>query len=321
MKIVFNLKRHALDLDEFETLTRILGTISDGWHEWAGPSPTEPEFARYFATHPQYRELVTKSYSQAIAYSYGGRTIEVVTTGEHAEPDRGRYAFDRAFDYLAQPLRLLVENEIADGHFYLRYLLVVDPDLAGRFSGARPAVQFDQGGGKMEVMNLVQSRTARATENGLRLRLAVVVDSDSKYPGHKVGDTERLIRVCIAAQLPIHATRKRAQENYIPDDVFRAAAADDPNLLASVSYILSLSSPQRDHYPVKTGLSAAEVLADDERTLYQNLTFPSDVRPKVTRIAQYFREKWGGELVAAHLAARGCLQEFESLADFIRGEL
>ena len=320
MRLRFALSEINQESDHFEFITRIMGTIADGWHEWIDPPPDAPVFAAYFGTHRQYEELALKSFSQAVAYSNpDSRTVVIVAGEDEADFEADHYPLKRALDYLAQPLRILVENEVADGHFYLRYIRAVDPDLAKRFEEARPPAMFDQGGGKMEVVNLVTARVARATKDRLRIRLAVIVDSDSRYPGHLSAETLKLIKVCGVRHIPVHATWKRAQENYLPDGVFRSAAEYDPNLQNNVEFILALSPEQRNHYPIKSGLP--ENLSDGERNLYIGMAFPAGSKPKVHRIAEFFRTKCEFELELDDLVARSCLDEFQRITEFIRREL
>lgn len=308
------------EVDHFEFITRIIGTIADVWHEWADPSPDDKVFAAYFDKHPQYGELALKSFSQAVAYSNSNARTVVITAGvDQADVDTDCYSLNKALDYLAQPLRILVENEVADGHFYLRYIEVVDPTLASLFKEARPSIMFDQGGGNMEVAKLVENRVARAAKSKLRARLAVIADGDSKYPGHQPADTLRLTKVCEDRNVPIHTTRKRSLENYLPDEIFEAVVQLDSNLLISVEFILALGPEQRDHYPIKSGLS--EKLSDGERSLYADVPIPASVKPRVSRIEEFFRTKFQRELKLDHLTARRCFEEFRHIAEFIRKEL
>lgn len=320
MRLHFELAELGASGDSHEQLNRIVGTIADGWHEWSWPPPEDEIFSEYFATRPQHAELAMKSFGQAIAYPDSAtQTVFIVDHEVQGDTSENRYPLSRALDYLAQPLHILVENEVSDGHFYLRYIRVADPELADRFDQARAPVMFDQGGGNMEVLNLVGSRTARFAKYGLRPRLIVLVDSDARYPGHVPSETRRLMDACKERGIPVHASLKRSQENYIPDEALESCATADVNLRSSVDFILRLNATQRDHFPIKAGLP--EKLADGERNLYLDLPHQRGRNAKLKRAAEYFRVSWTQQLSYENLSARGCAEEIEQIAEFIRREL
>lgn len=309
-------------LGHFDLLARLIWTIADEWHEWHEPNPTEERFSEYFNRNPQHLELAAKSFANSQAYGNPhARIVTVTGTDEQARPTKGQYPLDMAFNFLSQPLRVLVENEISDGHFYITFLRVVDPDLAHLFTAVRPPIVFDQGGGNMEILNLIEHRVARASEHSMRPRLAVLADSDSRYPGHSPADTNRLVAACREHGIPVHVTKKRSQENYLPDAVFVEAAYIFSNLQTSVTFITSLSEAQRDHYPIKKGLAGG--LSDAESSLYSSVLPVADGESpmKVTRIAEYFRERYSGELALNHLNERSCDTEFHVIAELLRKEL
>lgn len=309
----------SLSDDDHQLLQRILGTIVDGWHDWAHPEPNDPVFGSYFSNNSLHYELAVKSYSRVTAYgNFDSRIVTIVPNDDSIDPALNHYPLKQAFDYLSQPLRILVENEISDGKFFRRLLSVVDPSLAETFDHARPRVSFDQGGGNSEIPKLIKERTAALSRHSVKPRLAVIADSDAKYPGHTPSDTQRLLDVCATHEIPCHVLEKRAIENYVPDIVLDTIATDRPGLNESVIFIKSLNPVQRDHYPMKTGLKAT--WTDGERRLYDRINYPS-YHPKLSSLIYFFFSHPEISLTTADLTDRACLTELQVIASFIRKEL
>jgi len=76
-----------------------------------------------------------------------------------------------------------------------------------------------------------------------------------------------LVQLCTEQGVALHVLKKRSAENYIPDEVFEAWR-DDVNVFNDKNRFeayLRRTKPQRDHFPLKDGLSKEELaLATDE---------------------------------------------------------
>jgi len=258
-------------MQEAEALHRIALLVGDGWHAIAHPDPDTVPEAAYFTAYSADFELMQKSYLNENAYGPHGDTLTVVASGGADDAATNKYTVDRALTYLRQRVRVLVENQINDGRMFERLLTTIDADLVKKFHDDYPSVEWAHAGGKDEMEHLVANEVANAKARRIRPRLPVVCDSDSKFPGHQNGSTNRLRRVCTKATVGLFVLRKRSIENYLHDRVLSAYALFAPDVRAAVSSIRSLTAEQRDHYPIKNGFRAS--LSPEEVVLYKGAQF------------------------------------------------
>lgn len=306
---------------DFELLARLIYTIEDGWHDWHSPDPEDPALSEYFTRHPTHRELLSKSYLQANAY--GTRTCRIVRiVGESSDTydDNDTFALRQAVLYLTQVLNLLVENKINDGTFFIRFIESIDPDLTELFRLPNPPIQFEHGGGKAEILKLVKQGLEWSNHISPRPRRVVLVDSDARFPGHVTKETAELIENCGQDSIPLIVLRKRSIENYVPNRVLHEYAAIYPDVAPTVAFLISLTSEQRDHYPIKSGLG--NIQNDQEKVLYRAVLFPSgNSAPKLPRLIEFFLETSAAPCVEADLVGRDCHHELCNAVTVLRKEL
>lgn len=165
------------------------------------------------------------------------------------------------------PLVILVEDRDSDGVFLgilveecgspeLQRIWNINGDVTPK------AIEIETAGG----IDAMPQRIGRAAEDAARegrpLRMFVFCDRDERWPGdtRNSADLQRIDEVCNANDVPCHVLRKRNAENYIPDTVFEAAR-DDPRNRGHVhrfQALLRRSKVQRDHFPVKDGMTPNE---------------------------------------------------------------
>lgn len=325
MNVRIALERSFAETETLDALTRIVQAIGDGWHEWVGPDPGEPVVKPYLERFAHHAELLQKSYTRAALYPLESRrTIVVGEEREVAVPPRALAAETTvsasvAAVLLTQPLGVLVENEINDGAFFKRLLETIDPELVGWFGEARPRVRFENGGGKAVVRAQVAHRGQAAVATGVPLRLLVLIDSDSRFPGDPGKDTVATTNACAEAGASLFVLAKRAIENYVTDAVLEDYARGNPDLASAIAFVLALAPEARDHYPIKRGIPVEDShkLLPAEKTVYSDISFPS---PKVPRAAARFTGSPRPHS-ESDLEKRGCLQETQALARWIREEM
>lgn len=330
MKIEVALDRSLREAEGQSHLARIVASIGDGWHEWTGPDPDEAAFDPYFEQYRPHREFLRKSYTHALLYPLESTRTIVVVEPNSESPAVGKLgevtcvALPAAAALVSEPLSVLVENESNDGAFYLRLVEIVDDELVGMFHETRPRIRFENGGGKTVVAALVRERARLALRRGVPVRVLVVADSDSRFPGHDERDTLALQQICEEVGAPLFVLQKRAIENYVTDRVLAEYASENVDLQPAIAFILALPPKARDHYPMKKGIPASggrPSLPDGpERALYDGVEFPDDTRPRVPRLAERFAST---RIVHTEqdLIDRCCLDEVRSLAGWLRGEL
>jgi hypothetical protein len=317
--------------ETLDELARIVQAVGDGWHEWLAPDPDETALNLYFEQYRSHRELVQKSYARALLYPLESRrTIVVAEDADVAAPPPARLEEETTLSVaaaailLTQPLAVLVENEINDGAFFSRLIEIIDHELVELFRESRPPIRFENGGGKTVATSLVGHRADAAGSAGIPLRLLVLADSDSHYPGHNRKDTNELREACREAGASLFVLEKRAIENYVTDPVLSEYAAENADIEPSVAFILSLPSTARDHYPIKKGVPSVEGKVElpegPEKRIYDGVEFPGEFRPKVSRAANRFVTS---TLVhtQADLDHRNCMTEVRAIARWMREEL
>lgn len=197
------------------------------------------------------------------------------------------------------PLVILVEDRESDGVFL--DIIVEElgwPGLQTLWANSQkvtpPAIKIDTAGGKDAIPQRIERAMSDAAAENRSHRLFVLCDSDTKWPSDdKTARTVAAVReACAVHGVPHHVLRKRCVENYIPDQVFEAAREDLRNLshVDRFNALLRRSRAQRDHFPVKDGMKAAErsealqaglydASEEEDLRLLEKSLFPKKPRP------------------------------------------
>ena len=134
------------------------------------------------------------------------------------------------------------------------------------------AIEIDTAGGKGAIPQRIERATSDAAEENRACRLFVLCDSDTRWPGDEASAREMAaVRgACARHGVPHHFLQKRCAENYIPDQVFETVRDDPRNSspMNRFNALLRRSRAQRDHFPVKDGLTAGERAQALEAGLY-----------------------------------------------------
>jgi hypothetical protein len=177
------------------------------------------------------------------------------------------------------PLVILVEDREADG--VLLDIIVNElgwPELQKLWRNGKTvtprAAAIETAGGIGAIPQRVERAVSDAAEEMRPQRLFVLCDSDARWPGDQNESLARRIsavrKVCAKFNVPYHVLRKRCAENYIPDQVFEAIREDLRNSsdVDRFNALLRRSKEQRDHFPVKDGLSPEERVEAIQAGLY-----------------------------------------------------
>jgi hypothetical protein len=193
----------------------------------------------------------------------------------------------RIADKLAHtPLTILVEDREADGVLLdifveelgspeLRFLWKRGQEVTPR------AFEFENSGGINAMPQRIERAVNDANGEGRPIRIFVICDSDQRWPGDNgLGRSQTSIdslrQNCAALSIPLHVLQKRNAENYIPDDVVEAMRDDQRNIrqVDRFNALLRRSPSQRDHFPVKDGLSDVERMGALAAGLYTPVEEP-----------------------------------------------
>lgn len=264
----FVLSVTALNGDEevLNLIDRLVDRVADEVHRVEVPDADLLHASRWYeCARPTRRKVLTK----AVAVPPRRDTS---SHGPHAKQIEVRHVDDaRVADKLAHaPLTILVEDREADG--VLLEILVEElgsPELrllwAQGQSVTPRAFEIVTAGSIGAMKQRVQRAVADAEREGRPVRLFVLCDSDARWPGdnnHPSGSTVNTLRAdCSQRSIALHVFQKRNAENYIPDAVIEAVRDDPQNTGRAHCFdaLLRRTPKQRDHFPLKDGLS------DDER--------------------------------------------------------
>jgi len=197
------------------------------------------------------------------AFSRGTPSDAVAIVIDDSAPMAGETAADRiirihplgSVSLISRPFSLIVEDELTDGGFLLWMARLLGRDEVIRAYVAGRLV-FRHAGGKGQIVKSASSLTQGIWSRpgrilfSMKFRSAVLLDSDSKYPGHSPNNAI----VIKAAQWVafVHLLAGRTIENYLPMKYFRRRLAKDGlGNLADIYF--SLTEGQRAHFPLKWG--------------------------------------------------------------------
>jgi hypothetical protein len=236
------------------------------------------------------------------------------------------------------PLAILIEDREADGTLID---IVVEElgseELKALWRNGRavapPAFEFNTAGGLGSMPDRIARLAADAAAAGRALRLFVICDSDTRWPGdtghRSLRDVERLRARCAEFAVTLHVLWKRCIENYIPDEVYEEARTESTRAdeVERFDAWLRRTAVQRDHFPVKSGLSAEEREASIAAGLYE-ISEMADLRrlekklfPGRGRLLQMLVEGRRAMFTAEGLRTRDGRGELDALLDAIAREL
>lgn len=224
----------------------------------------------------------------------------------------------RVAAFYSLPLVLVVENCSSDGMWVELLINKLRPDLRWSIQGPQPALDIQQAGGIGEIpkeLYRIVDRRAPAAIPGACRRLVALADSDSCGPGGMSASAKAVASAAGKLGVPFHILLKRSIENYIPDEALWAYADKRADKRYAVSYILTLTGPARDYYPMKAGLNGA--------TLATSELFPAD-SPVGVGLGDFivdFLDSFSHVVEAGHLRRRDGNGELDSFLCLIEENL
>ena len=251
------------DGEALNRIDRILDRVADEVHVVHVP---EADLLRETSWYESARQMRRKILTAAVAVpprrhsrNRGPHTKEVAVR----DPEEAHVAERLAHT----PLVVLVEDREADG--VLLDIFVEElgwHDLGRLWRQGRtvtpPAFEIDTAGGIGSVPARIRRAVEDAKREGRPVRLFALCDSDLRWPGYiqPTNDVQRVRDACKEHEVPCHVLRKRSAESYIPDRVYEEVRDDKRNRSNAHRFeaLLRRSKVQRDHFPIKSGLSDGE---------------------------------------------------------------
>lgn len=187
----------------------------------------------------------------------------IVTKGENLN----EYNLEEAIFFLNQPITIVVENSLNDGHFVRTIIKHFDKTglLVKHFENHW--LKLGNAGGKNNFINFLSSELKSyrrfSKANHRYLRAFVIADSDKKFPIINNGEKQqKLVNFLQENKIPFHILEKREMENYLPDETINSI----PDHREFIDAYLKLSPIQKDFFDLEKGFR-------DKRfsNLYENI--------------------------------------------------
>ncbi len=251
-------------------LDRLLHKIGDGWHLWDVTGLERFSETTWICDRGRAGAWVSELFVAATRRSAWsgpgphGRRLRVTNAPNGSE----KLSPESAARLAEQPLVVLVENRVSDGHGFLgRVIHELDHDLRKLLKMSGEPLQFDSVGGKGQM---VEEVTRKCASSQVRPRLVVMVDSDRKGPEEKPSlEAQRLKEKCEQQNLPCWILAKREAENYLPRPLLEARPDSGRDHAQRVEAWDRLSDDQKDYLDMKNGLPTKPQPA--ERKLFNEL--------------------------------------------------
>jgi hypothetical protein len=241
---------------EYEVhLHRLLLTVAQRWHTVVNPSPDRMREILPEHIWNVYGSILSRQYRLS-ANSHQSWVMHRDCADCDAEKIGRFYSL---------PTLLVVENAGTDGAWVKLIVERIRPKISRFFGGPNPMVMIAQAGGIGEIPKELRRLSVPYLQSRPRddvpLRVLALSDSDGNAPGLQSSSAADVDKVATEIGATPHVLRKRAIENYMPDDALHAYGNLRRDRQAAVLQILHLSVDARDYYPMKEGLSAGQASA------------------------------------------------------------
>ena len=260
-------------------LDEILGSVEDGWHVWEIDNPDVIESSRWFEGARQHIHTLFEKATMATHYPRQGLIHSRLWVVCLRNLEKGSLFPDQAAIFFRRPLSVHVENMFTDGTFVKAVLETLAPPKLKTFleQCKGEPLKFVHGGGNGELKKIVEAHIAEASESGVPLRMIVITDSDARFPGDISTKANEIAELCRQESIDFVVLKKRAIENYIPDEVLLGWVDEPQNKIAKprIEALCQLTADQRNHLQLKDRFPK-EFNTEEERTLFEKIE-PSSV--------------------------------------------
>ena len=252
--MLFVIHPQAMNGDEavLDALDSILARTESEVHDMEIIDADLLEDSDWYKTSRQLRKKILEEVAQVSVYSTSRKRGPHLHRTQVCDANSATCARNIA----NTPLSVLVENDFSDGALVEAAIRVLAgmKTVALCFGDASqldpPAFQIESGGGHGELPKRLRKHLAEAAKRGRPPRLVVIGDSDGEWQGDVKGHAVSIRAECHGSKIPCPPLNKRAAENYIPDAVWHAWAAEYPDMKPAVDALLRLSLEQRDYVKI-----------------------------------------------------------------------
>ena len=329
----FVLERAVMNGPEtvLDKLDDLLARVEDEVHEIDIIDADLLEESAWFTSSRQTRREIL----QRIAQTSVHRSAR--TSGPHLRcvnvSDEATVKIARHLAYT--PLHVIVENFSSDGAL-VKFAIAKSgtPEikklcLDSGASATPPAFQLESPGGHGEILKLLDKRLDEAAARGIPPRVLVVTDSDSEWPGDIKSHAQNIQNKCVSAGAPCVILTKRTAENYVPDVIWKAWAADHPRSSAAVDALIRLSHEQRDHVNIDKGNSPPwNTSSPGAQSLFSNVSAEDEghlrkasLKGRGETAISFILDKYASLCTTVALSARDQKADLKAVLQMITDEL
>lgn len=268
---VFESDQHILDManeDDFENCL---------WSEGSGRSEKR---AREFLQKAYVSSSNKKKIKRDEPHQLLVVVVRVSSELDIGEETQGVVSLSpqEARDYLKEPLRILVEDEISDGAFVTMLMQRFASTSARQLFKRKDCVCFEHGGGGGGVKKKL-NRLAEAEPKRWPPRYMVMIDSDRLFPWKNESElpsgAQDILKICRKTKVQCHVLHHREIENYIPREVLKAYFWKKPHL-GQHDALARMTPAQYAHFDLKNGFKAPQ--NQDPAYLEQYATLSAEER-------------------------------------------
>jgi hypothetical protein len=191
-----------------------------------------------------------------------------------------KISLEEAIKYLQQPVKVLLENSLNDGHF-LNALLNNFKKRGKKIQKHKEKkwLNYEMGGGttmrdvvEREKMDLPSDFSTK--EKHKYLRLFALIDSDKRHPTQRLDTAKQnLVDFFIENEIKYHVLQKREIENYLPEEAFQSMLGSETSE-ETKTYIrayLDLCPTQKDFFDIEKGFHKNANYSNDIKCLFSEV--------------------------------------------------
>lgn len=213
------------------------------------------------------RDLIADSFNASVINStpYEGESIDIKSQGS-SEYTLKVFTLEEAVRYIKEPLCVLLENDLYDGHF-IKCIIRNFGTQRAKVALEKNQIRPGHSGGCGNTKNTLEERIKGFDGKSKFLRIYIVWDGDQRYPEDVVRKYDTDKGSLDTMNIGYHILHKREMENYLPKEAIQELAL--PRFKAWFSAYCSLTDIQKDYYDLDHGF------------LYERITYNSANRDQL----------------------------------------
>lgn len=224
------------------------------------------------------KKLIETEFDEAITSGVKKGKYQITNKNKHLN----HFKIEEALMFLNQPTYIVIENSLNDSYFLKTIFYYFDDDKILTEFIKNNWIEFVNAGGWSNINNYIEGKLSSydtlakkyQKEDYAYLRCFVMVDSDKTYPSENVTDKEQLKIDLEAKNIKVHILKKRAMENYMPDEVIDSLPSKGKGFRQFKGWVETykrLTPDQKNYLNYKDGFTKGKKSRSDLDINIQNL--------------------------------------------------